>query len=89
LGLLASAREGLAQKLKLRETRSSETQAGIEQNLPSNLGQAAQAFNASSLAPKLIREEEIKHHIVLAEHEWETYLSNVTSWDLNRYFDRI
>ena len=89
LGLLASAREGLAQKLKLRETRSSETQSGLEQNLPSNLGQAAQAFNASSLAPKLIREEEIKHHVVLAEHEWETYLSNVNSWDLNRYFDRI
>lgn len=89
LGLLASAREGFAQKLKLRDARNSETQSGIEHILPSNLGQAAEAFNASSLAPKLIREEEIKHHVVLAEHEWETYLSEVNSWDLIRYFDRI
>ena len=89
LGLLASTREGLAQQLKLREIRNSAKKSGIEHNLPSNLGQAAEAFNSSSLVSKLIREEEKKHHIVLAEHEWETYLSNVNSWDLNRYFDRI
>ena len=89
LGLLASAREGLAQKLQLREMRNSGTKSGVEKSLPSNLGEAAEAFSASSLAPQLLREEERMHHTVLAQHEWETYLSKVDSWDLNRYFDRI
>ena len=69
--------------------RNSATKSGVEKSLPSNLGEAAEAFSASSLAPQLLREEEKKHHIVLAQHEWETYLSKVDSWDLNRYFDRI
>jgi glutamine synthetase len=89
LGLLASAREGLAQKLPLREMRNSATKSAVEKNLPSNLGEAAEAFSASPLVPKLLGEEEKKHHIVLAQHEWETYVSKVDSWDLNRYFDRI
>jgi glutamine synthetase len=89
LGLLASAREGLAQKLQLREMKNSATKSGVEHNLPSNLGEAAEAFSASPLVPKLLRDEEKMHHIVLAQHEWETYVSKVDSWDLNRYFDRI
>jgi glutamine synthetase len=69
--------------------KNSATKSGVEQNLPSNLGEAAEAFSASPLVPKLLRDEEKMHHIVLAQHEWETYVSKVDSWDLNRYFDRI
>lgn len=88
LGLLGAARNGIENDLALRTARNPEGGKDAER-LPSDLGTAVAAFEASELAAELVGQEVCNHHAVLAHHEWESFLSAVSDWDLHRYFDRI
>lgn len=87
LGLLGAARDGIESKLPLRPAH--DPRASDAARLPGNLGAAVGAFSQSKLAAALVGDEIRDHHARLAEHEWETFLSSVSDWDLHRYFDRI
>lgn len=89
LGLLGAARDGIERNLELRAPHNPRVEATQTERLPSNLGAAVSAFADSSLAAILVGKDVRHHHAVLAEHEWETFLSAVSDWDLHRYFDRI
>lgn len=89
LGLLGATRDGIENNLSLRAARGPAAGAQDAERLPSHLGAAVAAFGASEFAIGLVGEEVRNHHAVLADHEWESFLSAVSDWDLHRYFDRI
>lgn len=89
LGLLGAARDGIERKLELRAPHDPTREPTAAERLPSNLGAAVVAFRESSFATALVGAAVHDHHTVLGEHEWETFLSAVSDWDVRRYFDRI
>lgn len=82
-GLLASVRHGIERRLDLRDRGA----ASID--LPPHLGEAARRFGVSPIVADVLTPLAVDHLTALVEHEWETFLSTVSDWDLNRYFDRI
>jgi glutamine synthetase len=57
--------------------------------MPADPRQASALFGESALVQDLLAPELISHQQVLLDHEWSTFMSRVTDWDLHRYFDRI
>ena len=60
-----------------------------DEALPGTLYDAAQLLKGSKLAVDTFGRDVIDHHVVLLDHEWSTFMSEVSAWDLDRYFDRI
>jgi glutamine synthetase len=60
-----------------------------DEGMPTNLHEAVQLFRHSELAQSTFGRDTVEHHAILLEHEWSAFLSEVSSWDMNRYFERI
>ncbi|MCK2034870.1 glutamine synthetase family protein [Microbacterium sp. SSW1-49] len=89
-GVLASARDGMAQGTALGDAvRGSAYDLPNDGAMPTDPRRAAELFAASRLVRELLTPDLISHQQVLLEHEWTTFMSRVTDWDLHRYFDRI
>ena len=89
-GLLASARDGMDQEAVLAApvTGSAYDLPG-DGAMPGDPHQASRLFGESALVRELLDPSIIAHQQILLEHEWATFMSRVTDWDLQRYFDRI
>ncbi|MFB4353648.1 glutamine synthetase family protein [Microbacterium sp. LS_15] len=89
-GLLASARDGMDQDAVLAApvTGSAYDLPG-DGAMPGDPHQASRLFGESALVRELLDPSIIAHQQILLEHEWATFMSRVTDWDLQRYFDRI
>jgi glutamine synthetase len=63
--------------------------AGPPAPIPRTLGEAAQAFRASTTARECFGADVVEHYAALGEHEWSTFLTAVSDWDRDRYLDSI
>ena len=89
-GVLASARDGMDRGAPLGDpVRGSAYELAGDGAMPTDPRRAAELFGASRLVRELLTSDLISHQQVLLEHEWTTFMSRVTDWDLHRYFDRI
>ena len=89
-GLLASARDGMQRKASPpEESRGNSYDDPMDEPMPANLAEAADAFAAAPIVAELIGAENQSHFAILARYEWKLYQASVSSWDLERYFDRI
>ena len=63
--------------------------AAFDQQVATNLGEAARDFGASAFITELLGEDDAAHYRIMGEHEWSVAQAAVTDWQLRRYFDRI
>jgi len=88
--LLASARNGIAERLALHPATSGNAyDTPPSHDFPRHLGDAARVFGASPFTRDALGSDVVDHFVTLLDHEWTTFLSAVSGWDLDRYFDRI
>lgn len=88
--LLASALEGIERGAQLGSPVTGNAyDLPPDARMPANLYDAARSFQSSAFARETFGTDVVEHLTVLAVHEWNTFLSEVTAWDLDRYFDRI
>lgn len=88
--LLASAADGMR-----RETDPGEPVLGnayeqfTGEALPPDLGAAAQRFQESRFVQEAFGAEVVSHYGAVARFEWQQFMSAVTDWELERYFELI
>ena len=88
--LIGSARDGIARELEPPAmTTGSGYDSPVDADFPRHLGDAMAAFRGSSFLRAELGDEVVEHFSVLGDHEWTTFLSATSDWDLDRYFDRI
>jgi glutamine synthetase len=88
--LLASARDGIDKATAPPAiTGGNGYDTPIDPAFPRHLGDATRELRASSFVRAEVGDEVVEHFGILAEHEWTSFLSAVSDWDLDRYFDRI
>ncbi|MEZ5176359.1 MAG: glutamine synthetase family protein [Acidimicrobiia bacterium] len=89
-GLLASARSGIVSHRGLpAPVAGNAYEAPRDDQMPVSLSDAIVAFEASTLAAEAFGTDVVHHHATVLRHEWSVFLSEVSVWDLERYFDRI
>ena len=57
---------------------------GVE-HLPETLGEAVELASASELVLRTLGEHMFKRFIEIKRNEWESYRTQVTQWELDRY----
>jgi glutamine synthetase len=57
--------------------------------LPPNLWEATQAMKNSPLAIEFFGDGFVDHFVSTREWEWRQYVSQVSDWELKRYFEII
>lgn len=89
-GLLASARDGVERSHQLQPAvEGNAYKLPPDERMPRDLREAAGRFASSEFLRETFGEENVEHLRVLMDNEWEVFLSQVSAWDLKRYFDRI
>lgn len=89
-GLVASISDGISRGIVPGEiTRGNAYDGEPDEVMPWDLSSAAALFGSSSFVRDLIGLQDQSHFKALADHEWSTFHSTVSEWDLQRYFDRI
>lgn len=89
-GLLASLRNGVTSRGDLAAPVTGNAyEMPRDEEMPGSLLEAIQALESSSLAAEAFGRNVIDHHVVVLKHEWSVFMSEVSAWDLERYFDRI
>lgn len=89
-GLLASVRRGLEEEAQLAPAvTGSAYELPADEVMPRDLAEATRRFARSPLVGSILPPDLVDHHRILLEHEWTTFLSAVSDWDLQRYFDRV
>lgn len=88
--LLASLRDGIESGTALSAAVPGNAyDMPRDEAMPGNLHEATQIFRNSTLAADTFGQEIVDHHAALLEHEWNVFMTEVSGWDLERYFDRI
>jgi glutamine synthetase len=88
--LLASVRDGIETGRELPpQTAGSGYDEDLPTTMPRNLGEASTVFASSVFAAREFGADVVEHMAILMQDEWREFLSAVSDWDLNRYFDRI
>jgi glutamine synthetase len=88
--LLGSARDGIQRSVEPPAmTEGSGYDQPVDSDFPRHLGDAVRAFRDSAFLRAELGDEVVEHFAILADHEWTTFLSATSDWDLDRYFDRI
>jgi glutamine synthetase len=90
-GLLASAREGIADGADPGEPLVGEDWGREVPQLPTHLGDATAAFRDSDWTAETFGAEVVSHYAEAARWEWERFLAAdvVTEWERRRYFEVI
>ena len=89
-GVLASARDGIVSAVPLGlPTAGNGLSLPRDDEMPSDLRGAAARFSDSTLAREIIGDANVQHMKTLLDHEWRVFTAQTSSWDLERYFDRI
>lgn len=89
-GILVSVRDGIESGAEIADAVPGNAyELPRDEALPGTLYDAAQLLKGSKLAVDTFGRDVIDHHVVLLDHEWSTFMSEVSAWDLDRYFDRI
>jgi glutamine synthetase len=88
---LASGLFGIKNKLKLDipETIGNGYNAPKQRVLPKNLLEATEKMANSEIAKQLFGAEFVDHYTRTREWEWRQFASQVTDWELKRYFELI
>jgi len=88
---LASGLYGIKNKLKLDipETIGNGYQNKKNGVLPANLMKATEKMANSDIANQLFGEAFVDHFTKTREWEWRQFASQVTDWELKRYFEII
>ncbi len=88
---LASGLFGINNKLKLEipETIGNGYNAPKQRVLPKNLMDATEKMANSNIAKQLFGDAFVDHFTRTREWEWRQYASQVTDWELKRYFEII
>ncbi|MFT4833437.1 MAG: glutamine synthetase [Marinoscillum sp.] len=87
---LASGLYGVEQKLKLQsQTKGNGYRDSSNGILPSSLLEATANMKKSSLVRELLGDEFVNHFTGTREWECRQYASQVTDWELKRYFEII
>ncbi|MGZ8581321.1 MAG: glutamine synthetase family protein [Actinomycetota bacterium] len=90
-GLLASARDGIADGTDPGEPLVGEDWEREVPPLPAHLGEATAAFNDSAWARETFGQAIVEHYAEAGRWEWERFLAAdvVTEWERRRYFEVI
>ncbi len=88
---LASGLYGIKNKLKLdiQETIGNGYKNTASGGLPRNLLKATEKMAGSGIAKELFGEAFVDHFTKTREWEWRQFASQVTDWELKRYFEII
>ena len=88
--ILASLRDGIESDIALVDAVSGNGyEMPRDEEMPLTLHDATQILKTSTLATDAFGRDVIDHHVTLLNHEWSVFMSEVSAWDLERYFDRI
>ncbi|MBV6648017.1 MAG: glutamine synthetase, partial [Cyclobacteriaceae bacterium] len=90
-GALASGLYGIEKELSLEAQEvvgNAYNFSGAEQ-LPRDLHTAVSKMKASKLAQTLFGKEFVEHFVMTREWEQQQFASQVTDWELKRYFEII
>ncbi|ADR37427.1 L-glutamine synthetase [Oceanithermus profundus DSM 14977] len=88
--MLASGLAGIKEKLEPPPIFEGDVYAAAElPRVPYSLREAADLFEASELARRVLGEEVHRHYLHFFRTEWKAYEQAVTDWDRKRYFERI
>lgn len=85
--ILAAGMEGIEQGMILPAPLGAGTSA--PPILPTNLGDAMRAFAADPLIEKVLGEETAQAYMALKRAEWDDYMREVHSWEIERYFKSL
>jgi glutamine synthetase len=90
-GLLASARDGIAEGTDPGEPLVGDDWEREVPALPAHLGEAVQAFAASGWAAETFGAAVVAHYAEAGRWEWQRFLAAdvVTEWERARYFEFI
>lgn len=55
--------------------------------LPTTLGEASAAFQASAAVRDAFGSDVVEHYAIFADGEWRNFMSAVTDWELETYFE--
>jgi glutamine synthetase len=88
-GLLASVRDGIQARTDPGEPQAGNAYQNTRFFLPATLGEAAEAFSASSFTAAAFGKDIVRHYHAVAAFEWNDFLRSVTDWERERYLDVI
>jgi glutamine synthetase len=87
--LIAGGLHGIDQQLELPEPCTGNAYASGAERLPTTLGEAAELFEASTVAREAFGDEVVAHYLNNAKVELAAYNSTVTDWERMRGFERL
>lgn len=59
------------------------------ESLPKDLKEATDRLADSALARELFGDSFVEHFVQTRRWEWNQFMQNVTSWELQRYFEIV
>jgi glutamine synthetase len=62
---------------------------GLGEPLASNLAEGIEAARADAVIAEILGEDAVHDYTKLAEYEWQSFLSDVSEWDRERYLKLI
>jgi glutamine synthetase len=87
--LIAGGLHGIDQQLELPEPCTGNAYVSGAERLPTTLGEAAELFEASTVAREAFGDEVVAHYLNNAKVELAAYNSTVTDWERMRGFERL
>lgn len=86
-GLLGSIADGIEQRLDPGPPIHGNAYESEQRDLPRDLAAATAALKGSEAVRSWFGDEVVDHYVALAEFEWDQFMSQVTEWEVNRYFE--
>ena len=87
--LIAGGLHGIDQQLELPEACAGNAYTSGAERLPTTLAEAAELFEASTVAREAFGDEVVAHYLNNAKVELAAYNSTVTDWERMRGFERL
>ncbi len=86
---LAAGLEGIEKNLRPPADMCDCKTGECAQRLPANLEQALAAFEADALMREVMGEKLMAHYLAAKWEEWNSYLGQISAWEINQYLYRI
>ncbi len=89
-GLIASMRDGVARGTDPGPPREGDAyHQDVPVRFPTTLAGAADAFAASPFAAATLGADVVEQYSLAARWEWDRFMTRVTDWETDRYFEHI
>lgn len=89
-GILAAGLDGIRKRIEPpKPLQNQDAYDASFKSLPRSLWEAIDALEQDEWAKEMLGEEFVRHYTVLRKAEYERFLTHVTDWEYEEYFDLI